>query len=45
MDENILPDYLVDDKTGFEVDLPVACYTDSIHLGRNVASLGQIGKP
>ncbi len=45
MNENILLDHLVDDTIGFEVDLSVACYTDSIQLGRNMASLGQIGKP
>ena len=44
MNENILPDHLVDATIGFEVDLPEACYTDSIQLGWNMISLGHIGK-
>ena len=44
MNENVLPDDLVDDTIWLEVDLPIVRYADSIQLGRNVAPLGQLGK-
>jgi len=45
VNENLLPDHLIDDTIRLEVDLSVVRYTDSFHLGRNVTPLGNFSEP
>jgi len=44
MNENVPPDYLVDDTLGLKVDLSVVRYADAFKFRRNMAPFGQIGK-
>ena len=43
MNENVLPDHLIDDTIRLEVDLPIVRYADSIQFCWDMTPLGQFG--
>ena len=44
MDENLPARDLIDDSVRFEMDFPVAAYTDTLKFGRAVASTWHLGQ-
>ena len=44
MDKDVLPDDLVNDAIGLEVNLPTIRNADPFQFGRNMALHGQVGK-